>query len=266
MKSTEQDPLKSVLREWAARQAPTADQMKQLATRITRAVHQEPSPARNTEHSRIILLPVWGRFAYTALGAAAAVVLLLGIFRLNLREPATGEGDALAADGNDLSEKVAQEKLTLFREVNAMFGQRVRGVVEAGNNMVIDVAGDRTAEQLNAAPIIVVQIQMMTRRTGSAKWTPVWSTDIMARGEELVEKSSDSKDGNKILVWAYPLEDGTIAVDSTLDMIAPLKVKWTGNNVLTPGKSVRVQSATTDSQEYQILQTARILGKPGASA
>ena len=266
MKTTEKDQLKTVLKDWSVHQAPTAERMEQLTTQITRAVHQEPSPARGTERARFILLPVWGRFAYAALGAAAAVVLLLGIFRFDLRGTAGSEGDVFAADGNGLTDKVAQEKLTLFREVNAMFGQRVRGVVEAGNNMMIDVAGDRTEAQLNAAPIIVVQMKMVTRQAGSTKWTPVWSTDIITRGEELVEKSSDSKDGNKMLVWAYPLEDGTIAVDSTLDMIAPLKVKWTGSSVLTPGKSVRVQSATAGSQEYQILQSARVLGKPGASA
>lgn len=266
MKTKDQDQLKTVLKEWAARRTPSPVQLEQLTTEITRAVHREPVPALNPERGRILLLPVWGRFAYAALGAAAALVLLLGIFRYNPWGAAGGGGDMLAAEGNGLTDKVVQEKLTLFREVNAMFGQRVRGVVEAGDNMTIDVAGDRSAEQLNAAPLIVIQMKMMTRQVGGSKWTPVWSTDVMTRGEELVEKSSDAKDGNKMLVWAYPLEDGTIAVDSTLDLIAPLKVKWTGSSVLTPGKSIRVQSATTGSQEYQILQSARVLGKPGASA
>jgi len=266
MKTTPNDQLKTVLKDWATRQAPSADHMEQLTARIIRATHQEPAPARGTGRARILMLPVWGRFAYTALGAAAAVVITLGIFHLDSRNTSRGDGDVIVAEAGGLSEAAAQEKLTLFREMNAMFGQRVRGVVEAGNNVVIDVAGDRTAEQLNAVPIIVVQMKMMTRQTGSTKWTPVWSADIMTRGEELVEKSSDASDGNKMLVWAYPLEDGSIAVDSTLDMIAPLKVKWTGSSVLTPGKSVRVQSATTGSQEYQILQTARVLGGQGANA
>jgi hypothetical protein len=77
----------------------------------------------------------------------------------------------------------------------------------------------------------------------------------------LVEAVPDPKLDNRLLLWAYVVSDGKVAIDSSIRLTTPIRASVDVTNVLTPGKPANVFSLKTEDAEYRIFQVVTPLPK-----
>ena len=67
-----------------------------------------------------------------------------------------------------------------------------------------------------------------------------------------------------IFVWAYPLADGSIAIDLSGWKAGPDKVSISSSNVLKPGQLSTIREYTKDGMEYRVFQATELLKNDGS--
>ena len=205
------DPLDERLRSWAARRAPTASHLDALARRIhAAAAHLTPacravaSRRRDTRHLTPFPHPFALRFAYGLAGIAVGVALTLAFLRATPLTPGPrDDGNATRLAG--ISSGQIRVHKRLFQEMNRLFAERLRWVAETDGKMAMGVEALSGAAN-NAAPVLV-RLTVLERRE-NGPWIPAWNTDVLVRGEEMVEVAPDRKTDDRIVLWVYPLSDG----------------------------------------------------------
>ena len=107
----------------------------------------------------------------------------------------------------------------------------------------------------------VVRLVVVSRRVGDVAWQPVWSTDVLLRGEEMVEVAAGRDSKDLLALWVYPLENGKVAVDTTLSLHTPVKISARSNTVVGRKEPNELVSVREGDAEYRVLQTVAILDK-----
>ena len=80
--------------------------------------------------------------------------------------------------------------------------------------------------------------------------------DVLSRSEELVEVAPSQTSADHLLVWAYRLPDGNVAVDANLRLADSPAAGVDLTSVLTPGRAVQVLSTKTPDAEFRVFQAA----------
>jgi hypothetical protein len=253
------EDIDSKLRGWAARNEPPAEHLTALAARI--AADGRRALLAGTDRSpQFVPVSVWGRLAYAGLGAALATAVLL----LSLRgRPVPRSGHAAGADASALATISARQAETgrkLFDEMERLFSSDLRWVVQSDGDVGIGVES-LPGGPLRDAPPLLARLVVVSRRAGETAWTTIWKTDVLLRGEEVVEVVPNHAVDNRLVLWVYPLADGKLAVDTTLSLREPLQVSSRLNTVLPQGQPAEVFSFRSGDMEYRLFQTVEALGR-----
>lgn len=244
------DQLDEMLVNWAKNNTPNDSHLKNLTDHITAGAR---NPRWNEEP--LVVFPLGAKLAYSALGAAAALLacfLFLGL-RLNW-DASHGE------DGSFLARISTQQMKTegrLFAELERMFSSQLRWVSTSNGDVGLGVESE-TGEETAASPLLV-RIVVVSRMSGEKIWKPVWQADTVVRGQEMVEVAPNRKTGDKLALWVYPLSDGNIAVDTGLSLSTPVELTSRINSVAKPGTPTEMVSLTMNNTEYRVYQTVEPL-------
>ncbi len=251
-------PLDALLRDWAARHAPDEGEARGLASRITEELARRSSlppvqkngvrhPGRGRPGSQS---PAWRTWAVAAAAAgllvAAAALALLWAGR-------AGGPDAARLAGISSAELAGDARL--FGELERLFDGDLRSAVESGTTVRLDVAPVAGGPASDAVPLLV-RVAVACRRTGEAAWEESVQVDVLTRTEELVDAVPDAPGGNRILLWAYRLPDGNVAVDASIRLRTPVSARADLTMVLTPGKARQVLARRTRQGECRVLLNA----------
>lgn len=269
-------PLDALLRDWAARHAADEGEARGLASRVTEELARRrvtpPGPGGGLAPSPLgekVPVPVFeengGRLpgrgrpgsqspARRAWAVAAAACLVLAAAALAvLRTGRNGGPDAAQLAGISTEELAGDARL--FGELERLFDGDLRSAVESGTTVRLDIAPVAGGPAIDAVPLLL-RVAVACRRAGEATWEEPVQTDVLTRTEELVDVVPDTQGGNRILLWAYRLPDGHVAVDASIRLTTPVAASADVTTILTPGKARQVLALKTREGECRVLLNA----------
>ncbi|MCE9614281.1 MAG: hypothetical protein K8T26_08395 [Lentisphaerae bacterium] len=198
------------------------------------------------------------KLAYAAAGAmvmAAALVLWPEraggpAHALPVPALATLDGGRLAAHSQ------------VFREMQHLFADQLRWVSETDRQIdfgVAPAAGETAAVSAGDARPVCVRFTAVVRQPATDAWVPVWYQDVVLRCEDRISVRSGVDDGGTLGLWVYRLDDGRLAVETDLDVVAPVALRAHVDTVMDLGTPAQVLSMREGDTEYRVYQTVQPL-------
>ncbi len=252
-----QDKLDKLLKQWAAAHVTSEEHAGKLADRIVGELTANGAPVLDPAVDGRVPLPRRRKLAYAALGIAAALLIAATISLLS-RRPSVPNG--VVSHVASITPSELQARARLFYEMETLFADDLRWVVDSDNEVRLGVRPVSGGPIAHATPLLI-RVLVMQRKTGEALWHELMKADVLTRSQELVEAVPDPKLDNRLLLWAYVLPDGKVAIDSSIRLTTPIRASVDVTNVLTPGKPANVFSLETDDAEYHIFQVVTPLPK-----
>lgn len=239
------------LKNWAVRHAVSPGHLDGLAKQVTTeaARHRYLSPNGNAS----IGTPFMSKLGYALTGAVVAGVIfvLCGPHSVSQNSDTAFAGVAqLARPTPDQMNSIRR----IFSETTRLFPKQLRWMAQSNGDMGLGVE-DENGIPVADTPPILVRMVVVSRLDGESDWRPLWSTDVVLRGEELVEISPNRNSANKLTMWVYPLQNGRVAVDTAVDLDKPLKFSSRLNSVVKVGEPAEVATVRMGDTEYRLFQT-----------
>lgn len=251
------EELDNTLRQWAAAKKPAPEHMDMLIRRIG----QETRRKRHEERFAEIWnepVSIWYKLSYAGLGAVAAAAVCLVILRAPTPavRPAIGQADIACLAG--ISSQQLQSNTQLFSEMKRLFSDGLRWIAQSDGEVGIGME-TRPNEVAAASAPMLVKVAVLSRKTGDTAWRQAWNADMILHGQDMVEVVPDRRSNNKLTLWVYPLDDGKLAVDTSVSLRIPVTVASRLNTIVTPGQPVEIASLTLEDTEYRVFQTVEII-------
>ena len=252
------DKVNDLLTSWAAKKAPAQEHLDRLASRIHVEAVSTRATARDAEYAVAMPVAFWAKLGYAATGAVVVLAVLAGW--LHFQIPAAQQ-QALASAPGQLA-AIDQHRLgvetKLFSEVQRMFNDQLRWIAQSEGDMGIGVESELVPARENPAPFLV-HLVAVSRTEGKGAWRQVWSADVILRGEDMVEVVPNGKKDNSLALWVYPLQDGKIAVDTSLALTSPFHLASRAGTVVQRGRPSEIAALRTGDTEYRVFQTVEKL-------
>ena len=267
MSSRHQDPLDDLLRQWAGRQVPVANDLDRLHQRVVQTVRGDvlldlpPLPVVPPRRR------VWGWGISFALGVAAAVVLMVVLRAGEQRHSQEAPHGDVAGDvpaSVFLAQADLAEKARLLAGMQDLFAGRLAWVGETGREVQLRLLPDAASAARGPAPL-VVRVVVLARKSGVPAWEPIWQADVIAQDEEVVDLAAENARDGRLQLWMHSLPDGAIVVDANLAWKGATCVRSSFSGIQRRGVPQRVFCSQTEDAEYQVYQTVVPLLAKGSS-
>jgi len=243
--------LGDMLREWAGKQNPSSEHMAKLASRIRTEIAQDRFADAGSDSK----IAIGGRLAYLVLGSALALVIMIALVNSAPVKPVAADDSSLAA----ITPKKLQDKIMLWNNISDVFNHNLKWICESNGDVGVGVDTLASEESKGDARPIMVHMTTLARKAGETQWKSVWGADMLLGDSQLVEVIPGKESNNKLCLWVFPLEDGKIAVDSSVTLDMPSRVSSTKSYVAEPGKPVEIVNMSDGDMEYKVYQTVQKL-------
>ena len=247
------DKLDKVLKQWAAAHATSEEHARKLADQIGDELTAGGSPVLDPAVDGRVPIPHRRKPAYAALGIAAALLIAATVSLLS-------RWASVPEDLASIGPSELQASARLFHEMEMLFADDLRWVADSDNEVRLGVRPVSGGPIARATPLLI-RVLVLQRNSSEASWHEVMKADVLTRSQELVEVVPDPKLDNRLLLWAYVIPDGKVAIDSSIRLTTPIRASVDVTNVLTPGKPANVFSLETEDAEYRIFQVVTPLPK-----
>lgn len=272
MKDGPDERLDGLLRRWAESRASTDEQIAKLRERISSTVKTAALvdiPPMQRPHKGLV---VAGRVAWFCLGAAAAVLVAGLLWPVRSPEPRVVSPDVadvpqIQQNGIPAFAALKRDQLTaravLLKEMENVFPDQLRWVAESEDKVSVGLLSEARPAWRETAPI-AIRVVVVSRKTSNQDWTPVWTVDVVTRGEEVVALTPQCSGVGKLLLWTYLMPDDMVAVDGSIALPDPSPVHCSFSGIQQEGTTKAVLWVQADHVEYRVFQTvALISGKVG---
>lgn len=259
-----QDRLDKLLKQWAAAHATSEEHARKLSDRIADELAASHLRVLDPAADWRVPRPRRRRLPWAPLGIAAAL-LVAATVSLFLRWPSVPDGvvpdsEAASSPAAAIDPAELHAGARLFQEMEALFANDLRWVADTDDTVRLGV------RPTSGAPVagetrLMIRVVVLRRGRDATSWHELMKADLFARSQELVEAVLDPKLDNRLVLWAYALPDGKVAIDSSLRLTTPIRASVDATNVLTPGKSASVLSLETEDAEYRICEVVTPLPK-----
>ena len=141
-----------------------------------------------------------------------------------------------------------------------VFGTHLDWAAESEGRMCLGISPETQELASDGAPRVAIRVVIVSRPKTQREWSPVWSVDVVTRSEQLVELTPDvCGRGGKLLLWAYVLPDGMLAVDAKMGLAQPATLDSSFSKVQQPGTPELVLATQTADTEYRVFETVAVL-------
>ncbi len=266
--------LDRALRDWTDRRQDRKN-LDSLTQRIVVALQEETPQGGDIQPAKTAGIPPSGRFSRSAaiwlsITAAAAAIFVACwlIFSRGKNgevaqpepiDPGVAERpETLPPEFAWLEKSQLAEKAVLLQEMERLFDHRLQWIAETDGRVLLEVqdrgpgGGEEHSNVPMAARVVVVRWNEQRPR-----WTPVWAVDVLVRQDQVVRLSLDragAPHGTELSLWAYPVDERTIAVDSNLSL-SRLALESSFNGIQQSGVPVAMHSIRQGDTQYRVFQT-----------
>ena len=239
------------LKNWAAGHEATPGHLDGLAKQVTvnAARNRYLSPNGNAS----IWMPFLSKLGYVFTGAFVAGVVFFLCGHHSVSQTSDTAADSLARLAKPTPDQMNSIR-RIFAETTRLFPKQLRWMAQSNGDMGLGVE-DESGSPVADTPPMLVRMVVVSRSDGESAWRPLWATDVVLRGEELVEISPNRNSANKLTMWVYPLQNGRVAVDTAVDLDKPLKLASRLNSVVKVGEPSEVATVRMGDTEYRLFQT-----------
>jgi len=249
------DKLNNLLRQWSEERQSSDRHLGSLADQIRLEAVRQRTRYSGADASSV---GFWQKLSFAGLGAAVALVAVLGILY-----GASGPDALIGCNGVArliaVTDKDRQASSRLFYEMEKLFPESLAWVAESNGEVGMGVDSSAGGVSGNAQPMLV-RLMVVARKDDASCWSTIWNADVMLRGEDVVEVVPNKESGNKLAFWVYPLSDGKIAIDSEVALNLPLPLSSRGSMVVKQGEANEIISISENGIEYKLLQVVTKLG------
>lgn len=248
------DKLDDLLKQWANAGSAGAEHLHNLSRRISTEASHRRQPAV------LVAQPAPGRLLYLGLGAAAALLIVFGsrlVSNRHATEVGNG-GESLAT----ISAGEMQGIRKLYGETERMFADQLRYISQSNGDIGMGVETIPGGAVEDARPVLA-RIVVVSRGPGESQWKRVWSSDVLLRGEELVEVEPNPGTDNRVALWVHTVSKGQVAVDTRLLLKIPVVVSSSASVIQSQGESESIAAFLRDGTEYRVYQAVRALDGNG---
>lgn len=248
----------AILARWAAARSATPEHLDTLTRRITNEARRRRLESVVGAYERQPV-SLWGKLAYSGLGAAVtAAVFLLVLGWPNLSPKAVRDPDhGVDLAGISIMQLAANRQL--FGEMQRLFSDGLRWVAQSDGDVGIGVEdAPRQNSSAKAVPMLV-KVTVLSRKSGEQGWHQAWSADMLVHGQDLVEVVLDRRSDNKLTLWVYPLDDGKLAVDTSVSLQLPVPLVSRINAVVARGQPAEIATLHSGDTEYRVFQTVEFV-------
>lgn len=267
MKDHPDERLDELLQRWAESRAANDEQITALRDRVLSTLDETPlvdvPPARRPRKD----LTVAKRLAWFCAGAAAAVVFAFLVWpdpapERHVVSPGTRtgasdreqDGPAFAA----LTKDQLRVKAILWKEMDNMFSGQLQWTAESNDKVAMGLLPEaRSASHQGGA--IAIRLVVVSRETDNRTWTPLWTVDVVTRGEEVVALTRECSGVGKLLLWTYPLADGMVAVDGRIALPEPMTLDSPFSGIQREGTTEAILSVDAGDVEYRVFQAIALV-------
>lgn len=261
------DQLDKLLRGWADRHATDPQSLDRIHGAIRQAMDNDGGPSLT--ESTIAAAPRRRphRALWLSIAAVAAMLLVilsstsLPLFspkrtQIALPNPPEDNGDVQAAI---TPEQLAHET-KLFAELDRMFGRQLRWIAESDGSIEMGIEPDATTatQPANSNPV-TIRFTVAKRGQGERDWSVIWTVNLVARNEQLVQLQPAKANSPSLLVWAFTLPDGKIACDAELSFGGSDGLHVSASELQSAGDVREVASAEEGGVEYRVYQAVQLL-------
>ena len=251
--------LDNRLREWSQRHTPGAEHLAQMASRIVETAVRNRYQDSQVRAAHRISLGV--KFGYALAGAVLAIV---GFMVCTARyQPSVSAGPSAPGLAQLVTPTASQLETIgrLFQETARLFPRQLRWITQSNGDVALGVESDESSPVPDTQPMLV-RLVMVKRAVGEKEWIRAWSTDVVLRGEDLVEVTPSRQWNNKLTMWVYPLDNGKVAVDTSITLVKPSVVSARIDTVVALGESVEVAHVVNGHEEMKVFQIIEPLCAP----
>ena len=238
--------LDNLLKSWATRVQANDDHVTELSGNISRSLAGQKLLEDEVLVTSGNISRLWGRFAYAAAGVAVGFVLALAAMHTGLFRSLRENG---AVQFARLDPEQIRARRIVFGEMDRLFAGQLRWVATSGDNVQMGLG---TGQSIDTAPLTLVRLVVLRKAAGEQTWRQVWDTDIVARNEEYVEVAPNAGLANHLTVWVYPNADGTLVVESSIQLRSPVAVDSSSSSIVRAGLPVEIMALKTDDAEYRV--------------
>jgi hypothetical protein len=262
MRDPADEPLDELLRRWAERRAPTEGQITALRDRVRSALAEAP-PADVPSRRPLGDFSVAKRTGWFFLGAAAAGVVAVLLWPEPIPGPRPDSSgtvrvprerqDSIPALAT-LSKDQLAAKAAVWKEMERMFSGQLQWAAESDDKVTMGLLPLARPVSRGGAPV-AIRLVVVSRKRDSPAWTPLWTVDVVTRGEEVVTLTREFCGVGRLLLWTYPMPDGMVAVDGRIALADRTPVDLSFSGIQRGGTTKAVSSADSGEVEYRVFQT-----------
>jgi len=262
MNETNGDPLELLLRGWADRHAADSGSLDRIQGAIGQAMENDDKS--QIADSTVAAPGRWqSRALWFAIGAVAASLLaMVSIMLWSPKRPEIGGHDPPQRSGGVQAaitpEQVARDT-KLFAELDRMFGRQLRWIAESDGKLELGIEPDAAAAPPANSKPVTIRFTVVKRVQGDRDWSVVWTVNLVARNEQLVQLQPAQADSPSLMVWAYPLPDGQIACDTEWSLGGSDRLHGKASELQSAGDVRELASAAEGGVEYRVYQTVQLL-------
>ncbi len=263
MTNIKDQDLDRILKEWASAHAFDGRDREALEQRIL-SQFRENHPI---DTSRPTTREFGGRWRLRSVAVLTATAAALALVTLVVHKIVVRDQLDLAIVGTDaepftpalLSWKDADHGKHLLAELQNVFDRKVIWVSEDSKEVSVGVAPSSEFPGPAGDVFVAIRVTLVGRRAASESWKVIDTINVIAGQQETVELAQGSAAGSGVFVWAYPLADGSIAIDLSGWKAGPDKVSISSSNVVKPGQLSTIREYTKDGMEYRVFQATELL-------
>jgi hypothetical protein len=257
-----QDRLDEVLEQWTQRHAPAASELERLTQQISAALAEgKPLAAPGETQAR----PRAGARARMAGALALTGTLAAGLLLTYLVATAPRRRGAKAPKDVPptpfamarFQQGQLAGKARLLAEAQRLFGGQLAWLAEADSQVQMGLTDDGPV----SGPAVAVRLVLLRRHDPTQPWTCAWSTDVIARAQEVVQWANPPDGPSRLSLWAYVLPDGLIAIDTAFELPGRAAVWSAASGLQAEGVPTLAHAVHDQGIEYQMLQTVAVVNE-----
>ncbi|MGB4741001.1 MAG: hypothetical protein WBH50_22620 [Fuerstiella sp.] len=268
----EDEKLDALLSDWLSESAPSA-RISELHNRIVTSLlqaHQADSPqmGANENGVQLVVRPSldgpsarskhW--LSSLAVGTVAASLLAITLLVSGSNSQHVSPAAEVPPDYAWLHGEQLKNKEILLCEMESLFDHKVAWLAETDARMNFGFAAHESdSTSAAASDRLAVRILVQRRQPGTSTWQLALSIDVMSRSEELVHVVPQDDSGSELTLWTYRLPDGTIAVDSSVQIAGSFPFSAETSGLHQNDKPMQVATVHQKDADYRVFQTVSVL-------
>lgn len=262
MNETNRDPLDRLLRDWASRHEADSGSLDRIQAAISQSLEQD-----DTWRPGAPSLAVPGRWQSRAIwpliGVVAALLLaMVSVMFWSPKPPAIAR-HAPSESGGDVQAGITAEQIVhdtkLFAELDRVFGKQLRWVAESDGILELGIEPNASAALPANSQPVTIRFMVVKRGPGDRDWSVVWTVNLVARNEQLVQLQSAVTDAPRLMVWTYALDDGKVACDAELSLGGSQAWRMKASELQSAGDVKELASPSEGGVEYRVYQAVQLL-------